>query len=303
MRKAFFLGLGLLALLLVIIMAGACRSGAQSEVDKLKAQNQTLKDIAGPLPASLDNYFPPKAQGPVYLLEMFALEGPFAGIIADLQQRDAAGAKANYDAFKAQYQKVSRMVPEWKNLFPMSPVDALGQAIASGDPANVGPALEQVNQVCGSCHLLNQTKAHQKYHWPNFETIKVPDPVTNESVGWVEYMRRLGGAFMAIGSDLQQGQLDNARQDFQAFDARFKAMPSEACIYCHATPRTYFVDPTVQAMADNLGKALSTTPPDAKTVGELSGAIGNESCLKCHYVHFPAQNRKATWVKFDSLFK
>lgn len=201
-----------LGLMLLLLTVAACAKNLQPEVDNLKAQvaalqkqNQALKDIAGPLPASLDNLFPPKAPAPVYLLEMFALSGPFEGIIVDLQEQDMPGVQANYQAFKAQYQKMSGMVPEWKDRFPLAPVDALGQALASGDPAKVGPALGQVGQVCGSCHLLFQTKAHQKYHWPDFETVRVTDPVTNESVPWVEYMMRMGGAYSGIGNDLQQG--------------------------------------------------------------------------------------------------
>ncbi len=288
----------------------ADKAAAQQQVTDLETtkaaleqQNRTLKDIAGPLPESLDNYFPPKAPAPVYLLEMFALSGALEGIVVDLQGQDMPGVQVNYEAFKAQYGKMAGMVPEWTDRFPMQPVEALGQALASGNPAQVGPALGQVGQVCGSCHLLFQTKAHQKYHWPDFETIKLTDPVTNEPVPWVEYMTRMAGAYSGIGNDLQQGQLDNARQNFQAFSARFKALPTEGCTKCHDTPRTYFVDESVQAMVDQLGQALAADAPDAQVIGQLSGGIGNESCLKCHLVHFPAAHTKARWEAFADLFK
>lgn len=308
MKKLIFLGVGIGLLFLLFLLAGGCASN-QAELDKLRAENQKLaaanqqlKDIAGPLPASLDNYFPPKAPAPVYLLEMFNLAAPVESIMGDLQQGDLAGVKANYQAFKAQYVKMSKMVPEWTSLFPMGPVDDLGKAIDSGDPSKIGPAFGPVGAVCGNCHLLNQVKAFQKYHWLDFEIIKITDPLSNKSLALRDYMQQMGGIFTAISNDLNQGQLDNARKDFQAFSATFKALP-QGCVACHTTPRTYFVDASVLAMVDQLGKELTTATPDAKKIAELSGAIGNESCMKCHFVHIPSQNRKATWERFADLWK
>lgn len=284
-------------LLLVLVFFAAC-NGKTAALEK---ENQQLKAIAGPLPASLDKFFPPQAPAPVWLLEMFNLEQPLVGIIVDLQENDIPGAKANYGAFKAQWTKMSGMVPEWKDRFPTGPVDELGKALDSGDPAKVGQAMGQVGQACASCHLLFQTKAHQKYHWPDFETIQLTDPVTRETVPWIEYMQRMAGAMVGIGNDLQQGQPDKARQNFDAFSARFKALPG-GCDKCHTTPRTYFVDKSVQDMVDALGRALQG-PPDPQKLGQLMEGIGNESCAKCHLVHFPAQNRKAQWKTFADLFK
>ena len=136
----------------------------QGEKASLEGQKQILIDIAGPLPASLDQFFPPAAPAPVYLFEMFALAGPFEGIMVDLQEGDIPGVQANFEAFKAQYEKMSGMVPEWTDHFPMEPVEALGQALANGDPAQVGPAMGGVGGVCGSCHMLDMVKAQQKYH-------------------------------------------------------------------------------------------------------------------------------------------
>ncbi len=275
----------------------------EAEKAALEEQNRLLKELAGPLPASLDNYFPPKAQGPVWLLEMFALSGPLEGLVSDLQQQDLAGVQANYEAFLAQYTKVSEMVPEWKDKFPMQPVEALGEALKSGDPAQVGQALGQVGEVCGACHLANQGKAFAKYHWPDFGKVQVLDPVTGEAMVWFNYMVGMAGAFNGIGNDLQQGQLANARQNFQAFSARFKALEERGCQQCHNTPRAYFVDASIQQLVDQLGEALSADQPDPEMIGQLSGAIGNEGCMKCHLVHIPPTRIKQQWEAFADLLK
>jgi len=284
-------------------------SNLEAEKTTLEKQVQTLKDIAGPPPASLDNFFPPKAPAPVFLLEMFALGGPFEGIMADLQEQDIAGAQANYEAFKAQYQKLAGMVPEWKDRFPMAPVQALGQALASGDPAQVGPAMGEVGKVCDSCHMLSLVKVQQKYHWPDFDQVEITDPLSHQSMHFRDYMMAMSGAFSGMSNDLRQGQLDNARKSFQAFRARFTTLAQEGCKQCHhdpkgnEIPRKYFVDESILSMIDQLGQALAATPPDAKAIEQLSGAIGNESCLRCHFVHFPAADTKARWEKFADLFK
>ena len=304
-RGLLLAGLGL-GLLIALFAIGSCLV----PVTPQQLQLEKLKDLAGPLPASLDNLYPPKAPAPVFLFEMFNLEAPAVGILVDLQEGDIPGVQANYKAFVEQYNKLSDMVPEWKGLFPKEPVEALGAALASGDPGRVGAAFEEVGKVCGTCHLVNQAKAFQKYHWPDFEGIELTNPLTREKVGWVDYMFAMSGAIGGVSNDLQQGQLDNARRNFQAFSALFKALDqsgtgcrTEGCHDKPDEPRKYFVDASVLAMVDQLGQALQAPRPDPAAIGELMGAIGGESCGKCHLVHIPAQQAKERWEVFADLFK
>ncbi|RME45222.1 MAG: hypothetical protein D6791_11280 [Chloroflexi bacterium] len=273
----------------------------EAEKQALQEQNALLKELAGPPPASIAQYFPPEAPGPIWLFEMFTLAGAFDGMIADMQQQDMEGLQANFEAFKAQYTKLAGMMPEWSHRFPMEPLDNLEAAIASGNPAQIGPAFGQVGGVCGSCHLVNQVKVMQQYHFKDFGTVEGVNPLSGESIGWLDYMFGMSGTFGAIGADLQQGQLDAARQDFQAFQALFSNLP-ELCKACHDTERTYFVDASVQGLVAQLGEALQADAPDPQQVGELIGAIGSESCLRCHLVHKPAAMAKARWETFADLF-
>jgi hypothetical protein len=234
---------------------------------------------------------------------MFAMEAPLGGMMGDLLQGDMEGVTANYAAFKAQYQKLSTMVPEWTELFPMEPVDALGVALQSGDPAQVGPAMGAVGAVCGNCHVRNMIKVQQKYHWPDFTGVTVSNPLTGADDNWIDYIFGMAGAFGAIANDLQQGQLDNARNDYQAFAALFAALPENGCSACHSTPRTYFVDQSVLDLVDQLGTALNAHAPDPALIGQLSAAIGNESCMKCHLVHVPSALGKARLELFEELFE
>jgi len=303
MKKATYL-IGLfLGISLLTIGISSCAGGdLEAENARLAEENALLKEIAGPLPASLDQYFPPAAPAPIWLIEMFGLSGPFEGIGNDLGQGDIDGAMANFEAFKAQYTKMSTMVPEWTDKFPMEPVDALGEALESGDPSKVGPAMGGVGAVCGSCHIINQVKAFQKYHWGDFEVIEIRDPISGENLAWRDFMFAMAGAFGGITNDLAQGQTDNAIANFEAFEARFNALGG-ACFNCHPTERTYFVDASVKGMIAQLGEAVKAPNPDMEAIGGLAGGIGNESCMKCHLVHIPAQNTKAKWERYEDLFK
>ena len=308
MKKILLTGLGFGFLVSLLFLMTACSSN-QAELDKLKADNQKLtaanqqlKEIAGPPPASLAQYFPPKSPAPVFLLQMFALAGPMESIGGDLQKQDLASAKAHFAAFKAQYTKASQMVPEWSSRFPAGPVDALGAAINAGDPSKIGPAMGGVGKVCGDCHLIYQIKVQQQYHWPNFDNIKVTDPISKQELKWVDYMTAMVGSF--------GGGQAGSSQSFQAFQSQYQTLAKDGCKQCHTDPvtkqeipRKYFVDADSMALIDQLGKAISANPPDTAAIGKLSGAIGNDICLKCHLVHLQAQNAKDIWEQFKDILK
>ena len=231
------------------------------------------------LPASLAQFFPPNTKAPVFLLEMFALEQPFTGIGIDLQPGDVEGAKANFTAFRAQYAKLAKMVP----------VEALGAALEGGDPGQVGPAMGRVGETCASCHAEYLIAANQQFHWLRFDRIQMTDPAANgEQVTYFDFMMRLASSYTGISNDLRQGQLDRAREHFQTFKQRFRHMADTACVACHESPRTYFVDSDVLQAIDRLGVALQANPPDGQVVQEIAMGIGMKSCMNCHLVHMPA---------------
>jgi cytochrome c556 len=220
-----------------------------------------------------------------------------------------ANAKASFQAFQKQYVKMSKMVPEWASRFPQAPVTALGKAVDGGNPAKIGPAMGGVGQVCASCHLLYQVKAQQKYHWRNFDDIKVTDPVSGQPLPLPDFMRAMSSGWEGALVDLQQGQADRSQKNWQNFRSQFSAMAAEACRQCHVDragneiPRRYYVDADSTAMLDQMGNALSASQPDPAAIGELAGAIGNGICMNCHLVHFPAQNAKDMWETYAKVLK
>lgn len=242
---------------------------------------------ATPLPESLDNLFPPKAQAPLFLFAMHGMARPFTGIMVDLLEKDFDNAMANYNEFRSQFAGVSKLVPEWTEYFATDRVDNLGEALKSGDQGKIMAAYEQVAEVCANCHFTNMPKVHAKYHWPRFHDVTVTDPLTKEEINFPRLMQYIEVNFLGIGIDLEQGQTENARKHMKGLRARYDAL-EESCMHCHDTERHYFVDENVQKMLSELENVVMAAKVDAQKVGEYEQKIGMESCFKCHLVHVPA---------------
>jgi cytochrome c556 len=240
-----------------------------------------------PLPASLDNYYPPKVPQPQYLLDMIGLAESFMGIVCDLFDEDLPNARANFEQFKVQYETVAAMVPEWQEAYPAAPVEALGRALQAGDPAAVMAAVDEVGAVCHNCHLGTMVAAQQKYRWDKFSDISAVDPLAQEDVEFAQLMRRMEVSMVGIGMNLKRGQTENALKHLHGFEARFRTV-SETCWNCHESERTYFTDPSIFDRIEKLKIALAEPNVDGAAAGALLQEIGQESCSKCHLVHLPA---------------
>jgi hypothetical protein len=139
----------------------------------------------------------------------------------------------------------------------------------------------------------------QKYHWREFENITVTDQLTKESVDFSQLMKFISMNFTGIAVNLEEGQVENAQKQYEQFKSRYISMKA-TCTHCHTSQRKYYVDESVQALIDDLGKALNETPADPRRVGELSMKIGQENCEKCHLVHLPAALTKRGWKMLES---
>jgi len=250
----------------------------------------TLGDAGGNvsiLPSSLDNFYPPKGNGPVYLFAMHEMAKPLSGLACDISENDFDNARTNFESFKKGYSALSNMIPEWKHLFPVAPIERLGAAMDSGDPGKIMAAYEAAGGICDGCHKQYMPATYQKYHWGDFGAMSVIDPVTNKNVTFKKLMLLLETSFTGTGVDMEQGQIENARTQYQGFLSRFRAMAG-MCDGCHDTAPKYYTDGRVLDMIDNLGVRLNEETVDPAAVGALFQSIGMESCYKCHLVHVPA---------------
>ncbi len=278
----------------LFILVMGCASDQSEEVAQLKQEIADLEALTGQPPSSLNDLYPPGAEAPIYLLEMFELSTPLAGIAVDISEEDLQNARANFERFKLQYEEVSELVPEWENAYPIEPVEQLGKALEEGEQEKVIAAVEKVEEVCHDCHIATMVKVQQKYHWGDFSEVFVLDPVTKEDVNFSQLMWHLERPFVGVLVDVEQGQVENALTHFGTLSRRFQAL-RESCYRCHETERESFVDERVQALMAEVGATLKTPSPDPKRVAELLQGIGAESCFKCHLVHLPAAYANTRW--------
>ena len=273
---------GFLLLLVFLPMAMIPQAGAGNLPEATRGMPATL-----PLPESLNALYPPVADRPVYLQKMLALETSFSGIVVDLMEEDYDGARGSFEDFQRQYREVAGMVPEWEREYPEGKVEELGAALAAGDRGLAMNAFAAVGEICHRCHLVAMVSVQQRYHWGDFGSITFKDPLSGASTGYPQFKKFLAANLAGITVDLKQGQIANARKQFDGFRVRFLAL-SDSCLGCHEKESRDFFNRDMRDTVEELGQALKSRTIAADAVMALAQKIGRESCSKCHLVHLPA---------------
>ncbi len=279
--------------LAAMVLLGCTREDTE-ELARLREEAAHLRVMVAPPPASLDSLYPPLAPAPLFLQRMLGLGEAFTGLAVDVFEQDAEHVATGLQHFRAEYEAVSRLVPEWQDAYPTGPLDELAAALEAGDPERIGAAFDGVGAVCHRCHVTDMAKVHFRYRWADFSTLRLTDRTTGRELSYRQLMREMEAAFVGIGVDLRQEQVENARGQFDTFQARFGLLAT-VCVACHTTERAYFVDARIQEAIRRLGDVLRDEAPDPDLAAELSQRIGMESCSKCHLVHGPAALTKALW--------
>lgn len=239
------------------------------------------------VPESLAALYPPRAKEPAYLFAMLRLDAAFTGIVTDTTEGDRDGARATFRDFQAQYAAAAALVPEWTERFPAESVDALGTALEGGNVPAVMAAVDRVGQSCHSCHATSMVPVQQKYRWGNFATVRPRDPLFGKDVDFRTWKHLLSANLNGVTHNLRQGQVANARRQFQELSARFQGLRA-TCLECHPGRDRHFVDRDMEALLEKAGEALSSDRVTAEEVAPLLQRFGQESCAGCHLVHVPA---------------
>lgn len=280
MKKALYPGITLVAVLVVLFFWKIAVTAESNPPDSASIPT-----------SSLDRYYPPKSGDPLFYLSMHQMAAPFSGMISDLLEGDNENAAVNFGKFKAQYLRVSRMIPEWEKLFAQEPVEHLEAALQAGQPDKIMEAAEKMGQVCHGCHVQNMAAVQQRYHWPSFDGIMTTDPVSGRDVTFAQLMQMVETDMTGIGNDLEQKQNENARMHSEGLASRFAAL-KETCDACHDSERAYYVDDKIMSMLGEIRNHLKQQDVDPQAVGMLLQKIGIESCNRCHLVHVPAAYTK-----------
>ena len=245
------------------------------------------------LPESIGQYYvgsTPEVPGNAYLGEMFALSGMMEGIGANLQIGDFTNAKNSFNGFSAQYDKVSKMVPEWKKYYDKKLVGKIGEDI---DNHNVSEAFADIaelgDKVCNECHRNSKPQVWVKYYWKDFRTVNITTPEGNMS--WpLAKSKYVASSFDGATIYLAQGKRDAANDSAEFFRFMYTVNVTNACKSCHGPePRRYFVSSDVVTLVDQYVDRIKAN--DLAGAQALQGQIG-EQCMRCHITHEGQQRMK-----------
>ena len=243
-------------------------------------KSQTVYMVNKP-PESLDQYYPPKSQGPQYLFAMRTMDGPLMGMMTHIQDGDMAKAREYFKAFAVEYGKMAKMVPEWsRHYWPEEPLNNLSAALKSGDGKKIEAAMPALMQGCVKCHQDTMPAVWARYQ-------KSMKPMGDA-------MFPLVGALGAVDTYLAEGEFDKARKALEGFQKLMDGL-SESCSSCHDTKRTSFVSADIQALIKTAADGLKAEKPDVEKIAGATQKIGIESCYKCHKVHIPTSNIQKAW--------
>jgi hypothetical protein len=251
-------------------------------------------------PKSLDQYYQ-KAPSD-YLMAMFGVLGPMGGMETHLKDGNMDKAKEYFGVFKAEYFKLSKMVPEWSKYFPSEPMENLEKALDSGDTGKIDSAIQGVGKTCADCHQEHLPEVWYKYQWKDFGKIKVPDPVSGKLLDFVEYMFGLHHSYSATNTYLSEekagGKFDKTIEALNNLKYRMEAL-NVGCKECHGKDdkRKYYTSSDVIDLLSVAGYELKKTQPNIEEVNKRLQGAGMESCYKCHLVHIPAASIHRAWGK------
>lgn len=244
------------------------------------------------LPKSLDEQYKgsvPETMSSPYLFEMLKMAGFFEGIVVNVQEGDIANAKNAFNKFSGEYDKMSTLVPEWKNYFDRGLVDQLGKDLNTGNVA-VDTVMQDVQKIgvsCDRCHGNEWPQVWAKYYWRDFDTVNVNTPMGN--MAWPDAMQVKATGFDGIVVNLEEDKRTEAYNSWQLYKTMLLNF-KEACNNCHTTPRYYFVSNDVLAKVDQMGEDIAGNVAVDEII--LEQQLLGENCYKCHIIHQPAQRMK-----------
>lgn len=240
--------------------------------------------ISKGLPSSLQQYYIGRHNQ--YALSMIELGRLMGASFEEAYLKNYDHSIKLFQGFKEQYDKVSRMVPEWNYYFPKEPLQETEQLITQkASPEKIRKSTKNIENICTNCHVYEMFKVQSTYHWRKFNQVFIVDQ-EGEEVSFHTVMIELSNKLAVIPTAVQ-------RKDFEAAQLHFKDLSNNfiflemSCNRCHSQPREYFVDQRVKAHWYQIGGLIRHKKTDLEAYRKLVDQVYDESCIPCHRVHMP----------------
>ncbi len=243
------------------------------------------KDVRlGVPPKSLEKYYPPNSEKFEYLMNMYKASISFTGLSTSLMEKDWKRAEKWAKSLRDAYLKIGELVPEWDKVLRKKEANALVKAVQNKDVRKIRFFANAVGQTCSKCHSRYMASTKLLYHFPDFDTVSLEDPVSGLSYEVSDYMAKMTTSFKLLNVYLSDGLKNKAKKAGMDFVKRFKGL-TQMCSECHTnklSEEIYF-GKEVQAKVKELEAAIRNL--DAKKISQTFGWINMNNCSKCHNVH------------------
>ena len=255
-----------------------------------------------PPPPSMDKFYAKKGRTSEWIIQMEKISKTFNAVFISIDQKNWKEALQNASGFGTAYQKASKMVPEWKDLFDLKTSQNFITSIQSKDTEKIKQFSIKVKKTCSQCHQKHNISVWARYHWPSTQTIKILDPIEEQEVDYDEFMRRLAFSLKSIKILFEQGETNKSWKAIDIFSKQLRGLRS-VCSKCHVTEWTknsttvkdFFVGEDMIDSLQEIKKTLASGTPDTKLFQKKIEYISKKSCKMCHLVHQPTAIIQRAW--------
>jgi hypothetical protein len=256
-----------------------------------------------PPPQSMDKFYSDRGKTSEWIEQMRQISKSFGATLISRDKKNWREALKHAQDFGAAYQKASKMVPEWKDLFDLEASKHLVASIQSQDTEKIKSFSKKVDKTCFQCHRKHNISVWTRYQWPSTNTIKVLDPIDEQEIDYDRFMHRLSSSLKNIGIFFEQEKHNESWKAIDNFSKRLRELKS-VCSKCHVTEWTknsktvkdYFVGEDIMNALQEIKKSFASGTPDIKLFQKNMEYISMESCKKCHMIHQPASIIQRAWA-------
>jgi nitrate/TMAO reductase-like tetraheme cytochrome c subunit len=256
-----------------------------------------------PPPQSMDKFYSERGKTSEWIEQMRKISKTFGATLISRNKKKWGEALKHAQEFSTAYQKASKMVPEWKDLFDLEASGFFVASIQSQDTEKIKSFSGKVNKTCSQCHRTHNISVWTRYHWPSTKTIKVLDPIDEQELDYDQFMHRLSSSFKSIEIFFEQKKLNESWKEIDNFSKRLRELRS-VCSKCHVTEWTknsktvkdYFIGEDMMDAIQEIKKSFASGTPDTKLFQKKMEHIAMESCKMCHMIHQPAAIIQRAWA-------
>ena len=258
--------------------------------------------VIQPPPSSMDKFYVERGKTSDWIVQMSHISKTFAATSLSIERKNWGEALKQAKDFSLAYQKASRMVPEWKDLFDLETSELLISSIQNQDIEKFKTFSTKLRKTCTQCHGKHYISVWTRYHWPSTQTIKVLDPLSEQELDYDRYMHKLSSSLKNVEIFFKREEYNESWKAIDDFSKRLRGLRS-VCSKCHVsewtknpvTVKEFFVGEDMIDALQEIKKTFATGTPDKKLFKKKMDYISEKSCKTCHMIHQPAMIIQKAW--------